>query len=137
MSRIQFDPSLVGVDVVTAYLPDHSSPEDGQYTFAYTISISNRSEVPVQLLSRHWIITDADNDVQEVRGEGVVGEQPVIPPGEAYRYTSGATLATPVGCMEGSYYMVVRDPMDINPQDLPTFEVPIAAFSLHTPTAVN
>jgi ApaG protein len=93
--------------------------------------------VPVQLLSRHWIITDADNDVQEVRGEGVVGEQPVIGPGDSFRYTSGATLTTPVGCMEGSYYMVVREPMELDPADLPTFEVPIAAFSLHTPTALN
>ncbi len=137
MTSIQFDPAQVAVDVLTAYLPEHSSPEEGQYTFAYTITISNSSEVPVQLLSRHWVITDADNDVQEVRGEGVVGEQPVIQPREAFRYTSGATLATPVGCMEGSYYMVVRDPIDIDPRDLPTFEVPIPAFSLHTPTALN
>jgi ApaG protein len=93
--------------------------------------------VPVQLLSRHWIITDADGDVQEVRGEGVVGEQPVIESGQSFRYTSGATLATPVGCMEGSYYMVVREPMEIDPADLPTFEVPIPAFSLHTPTGLH
>lgn len=137
MSRIQFNPALVGVDVVTAYLPEHSSPEDGQYSFAYTITINNASDLPVQLLSRHWIITDADNDVQEVRGEGVVGEQPVIEPNGSFRYTSGASLATPVGCMEGSYFMVVRDPIDIDPRELPTFEVPIPAFSLHTPTALN
>ncbi|MAT93525.1 MAG: Co2+/Mg2+ efflux protein ApaG [Halioglobus sp.] len=137
MSRIQFNPALVGVDVVSAYLPEHSSPEDGQYSFAYTITISNASDLPVQLLSRHWIITDADNDVQEVRGEGVVGEQPVIEPNSSFRYTSGASLATPVGCMEGSYFMVVRDPIDIDPRELPTFEVPIPAFSLHTPTALN
>jgi ApaG protein len=127
----------VGIHVLTTYLPSHSHPEDDQYTFAYTITISNDSELPVQLLSRHWIITDANNDVQEVRGEGVVGEQPVIPPGESFRYTSGATLTTPVGCMEGSYFMVVREPMDIDPSELPTFEVPIRAFSLHTPTALN
>ena len=137
MSRIQFNPALVGVDVVSAYLPEHSSPEDGQYSFAYTITISNASDLPVRLLSRHWIITDADNDVQEVRGEGVVGEQPVIEPNSSFRYTSGASLATPVGCMEGSYFMVVRDPIDIDPRELPTFEVPIPAFSLHTPTALN
>lgn len=123
--------------MVTAYLPGHSRPDDDQYTFAYTITISNGSNLPVQLLSRHWIITDADNEVQEVRGEGVVGEQPVIPPQASFRYTSGATLTTPVGCMEGSYFMVVREPMDIDPRDLPTFEVPIRAFSLHTPTALN
>jgi ApaG protein len=137
MSSTVFSPSLVGIDVVTAYLPSHSRPEEQQYTFAYTITINNGSDLPVQLLSRHWIITDADNEVQEVRGEGVVGEQPVIPPRASYRYTSGATLATPVGCMEGSYSMVVREPMEIDPHDLPTFEVPIRAFSLHTPTALN
>jgi ApaG protein len=80
MPRIPFNSSLVGVNVVTAYLPRHSRPDDDQYTFAYTITISNGSNLPVQLLSRHWIITDADNEVQEVRGEGVVGEQPVIAP---------------------------------------------------------
>ena len=137
MTKIQFNPSLVAVDVITAYLPDHSEPDDGQYTFAYTITIHNGSDLPVQLLSRHWIITDADSDVQEVRGEGVVGEQPIIEPNSAFRYTSGATLATPVGCMEGSYSMVVREPINIDPRELPTFEVPIAAFSLHTPTALN
>jgi ApaG protein len=137
MSRMPFNPALVGVNVVTAYLPSHSRPDDGQYTFAYTITISNGSDLPVQLLSRHWIITDADNEVQEVRGEGVVGEQPVIPPQASFRYTSGATLSTPVGCMEGKYFMVVREPMDIDPAELPTFEVPIRAFSLHTPTALN
>lgn len=137
MPNIEINPSLVGVKVVTTYLPSHSQPEGDQYTFAYTITISNASDLPVQLLSRHWIITDADDDVQEVRGEGVVGEQPLIAPGESFRYTSGATLATPVGCMEGSYFMVVREPMDIPPHDLPTFEVPIPAFSLHTPTALH
>lgn len=137
MPRIPFKPSLVAIDVVTAYLPGHSRPQDRQYSFAYTITISNDSDLPVQLLSRHWIITDADNEVQEVRGEGVVGEQPVIPPQASFRYTSGATLATPVGCMQGSYSMVVREPMDLDPRELPTFEVPVRAFSLHTPTALH
>lgn len=137
MPRIPFNPSQVAIDVVTAYLPQHSRPEERHYTFAYTVTISNASDLPVQLLSRHWIITDANSDVQEVRGEGVVGEQPVIQPQASFRYTSGATLTTPVGCMEGSYSMVVREPMDIDPGELPTFEVPIRAFSLHTPTALN
>ena len=137
MSNVLFDPSLVGIDVNAAYLPNHSSPDDDQYTFAYTITIRNDSELPVQLLSRHWIITDADNEVQEVRGDGVVGEQPIIQPQESFQYTSGATLTTPVGCMEGSYFMVVREPMEIDPQRLPTFQVPVPAFSLHTPTALN
>jgi len=137
MSKTPFDPSQVNVTVVTTYLPGHSRPDEDQYTFAYTITINNAANVPVQLLSRHWIITDADNQVQEVRGDGVIGEQPVIEPDNFYRYTSGATLTTPVGCMEGTYYMVVREPRDIDPADLPTFEVPIAPFSLHTPTALN
>ena len=137
MPRHPFNPSLVEINVVTTYLPSHSSPEDSQYTFAYTVTISNASDQPVQLLSRHWIITDADNDVHEVRGDGVVGEQPVIQPQDSFRYTSGATLNTPLGYMQGSYFMVVREPMDIDTQELPTFEVPIRAFSLHTPTALN
>lgn len=137
MDKISFNPALVGVNVVTTYLPSHSNPDEGHFTFAYTITISNAGDLPVQLLSRHWLITDANDDVQEVRGEGVVGEQPVIPPGGSFRYTSGTTLATPVGYMEGSYFLVVREPMEVPPEDLPTFEVPIPAFSLHTPTALN
>ena len=125
MSRIQFNPALVGVDVVSAYLPEHSSPEDGQYSFAYTITISNASDLPVQLLSRHWIITDADNDVQEVRGEGVVGEQPVLTPGDAFKYTSGTPLATPSGMMMGAYEMET--------QDGNYFDVAVPAFSLDSP----
>ena len=137
MPNIEFNPKLVGVSVVTAYLPRHSTPDDGRYTFAYTITISNAGDMPVQLLSRHWLITDADDDVQEVRGEGVVGEQPIIQPGGSFRYTSGATLATPVGFMKGNYFMVVREPMEVPPEELPNFEVPIPAFTLHTPTALN
>ncbi len=137
MPKMPFNPSRIEINVVTTYLPSHSSVEDNQYTFAYTITITNESDLPVQLLSRHWIITDADNEVQEVRGEGVVGEQPVIQPQASFRYTSGATLTTPVGCMEGAYFMVVHEPMDIDPKELPTFEVPIRPFSLHTPTALH
>lgn len=127
----------VGVAVVTTYLPGHSKPELDQYAFAYTITISNDGDVPVQLLSRHWVITDADSGVQEVRGEGVVGEQPLIPPGKSFRYTSGATLTTPVGCMEGSYTMVRRDDDEQATSPRENFEVPIPAFSLHTPTALH
>jgi ApaG protein len=137
MKKTEFNPSLVGVRVVTTYLPSHSDPEEGHYTFAYTITISNAGDAPVQLLSRHWIITDANDEVQEVQGEGVVGEQPVIQAGSSFRYTSGTTLATPVGYMQGSYFMVVREPSEIPPEELPTFEVPVPAFSLHTPTALN
>ena len=137
MTITPFNPSLVGVSVVTTYLPSHSNPEDGHYTYAYTITVSNAGDLPVQLLSRHWLITDANNEVQEVRGEGVVGEQPIIQPGASFRYTSGATLATEIGYMEGSYFMVVREPMEVPVKELPSFEVPIAAFTLHTPTALN
>ncbi|MCR9107157.1 MAG: Co2+/Mg2+ efflux protein ApaG [Gammaproteobacteria bacterium] len=137
MSNVEFNPSDVQVDVVTTYLQEHSKPAEDHYTFAYTITIRNHSSVPVQLLSRHWIITNADNEVHQVRGEGVVGEQPVVHPARSFTYTSGATLTTPVGCMEGSYSMVVRNPIDIDPKDLPTFEVPIPAFSLHKPNALN
>ncbi len=127
----------VDVTVVTTYLPGHSRPDQRQYAFAYTITISNNSDIPVQLLSRHWIITDADNAVQEVRGEGVVGEQPLIRPGQSFRYTSGATLATPVGRMAGSYTMVCRMEGDQLASGDRQFEVPIPAFSLHTPTALH
>ncbi len=136
MAESEFNPEHVRVKVATAYLPGHSSPDEDQYTFAYTITISNSGSRPVQLLSRHWVITDADSKVQEVRGEGVVGEQPVIPPGESYRYTSGTTINTPVGFMEGSYYMVLSD--DAAPTEtLDQFQVPIPPFTLHTPTALN
>ena len=127
----------VNVDVLTTYLARHSRPADKQYAFAYTITISNEGGVPVQLLSRHWVITDADGEVQEVRGEGVVGEQPVIQPGSFFRYTSGATLPTPVGFMQGNYTMIVLDDQDTDPGALTAFEVPIRAFTLHTPTALN
>ncbi|MFT6286177.1 MAG: ApaG protein [Halieaceae bacterium] len=136
MSNTDFNPALVGIQILTTYLPTHSRPEDHQYTFAYTITISNASDQPVQLLSRHWVITDGNNGVQEVRGEGVVGEQPVIAPDQSFRYTSGATLPTPVGYMEGSYTMIVPEG-EVDLTEQPAFEVPIPAFTLHTPTALN
>lgn len=137
MTEHSFDPDNVTVDVRTTYLPSHSSPESGQFTFAYTIDITNFGMQPVQLLSRHWQITDGNGDVQEVRGDGVVGEQPVIEPGTHFRYTSGATLPTPVGYMQGEYTMIVHDGGEIDPKEQPAFEVPIRAFTLHTPTALN
>ena len=133
MPNNPFNPSLVGVSVVTTFLPTHSTPEDGHFTFAYTITISNNGDLPVQLLSRHWLITDADNQTQEVRGEGVVGEQPLIAPGKHFRYTSGTTMETSIGFMEGSYTMVVID--EKTPST--TFEVPIPPFSLHIPNALH
>jgi ApaG protein len=105
------DPPLHAIEVIvsTRYLDDQSIPEDDRYVFAYTIRINNVGQVPAQLLSRHWLITDANGQVQEVRGEGVVGEQPRLRPGEHFEYTSGAVLETPLGTMRGSYRMVADD----------------------------
>ena len=89
------------VQVRTRYLPEQSEPEQGSYAFAYTITIRNTGDVPSQLISRHWVITDADEQVQEVNGLGVVGHQPLLPPGESFEYTSWATIKTPVGTMRG------------------------------------
>lgn len=99
------DPKNIVVRPIPQYLPEKSSPEDGQFVFAYTITIENLGPETAQLISRHWLITDANEAVQEVRGEGVVGEQPILKPGQAFRYTSGCTLPTPVGTMKGSYQM--------------------------------
>ena len=137
MTTAEINPALIGIKVVTTYLPSHSRPEDDQYTFAYTITISNAADVAVQLLSRHWIITDADSAVEEVRGDGVVGEQPIIEPGSSFRYTSGANLPTPVGCMEGEYTFIALHEGAGASTELLAFEVPIPAFTLHTPTALN
>ena len=98
---------LVGVEA--SYIDDQSNPDDDRYVFAYTITISNTGQVPAKLLNRHWLITDANGKIQEVRGEGVVGEQPRLQPGEEYRYTSGAVLETSVGAMEGEYEMVTDE----------------------------
>ena len=105
------DPPLHAIEVIvsTRFLDDQSIPEDGRYVFAYTIRIHNIGQVPAQLVSRHWLITDANGKVQEVRGEGVVGEQPWLRPGEHFEYTSGAVLETPLGTMRGSYQMRADD----------------------------
>ena len=97
------------VTVRSQYIPEKSSTAARQFAFAYTVNIANRGEVTAQLESRHWIITDAEGDVQEVRGEGVVGAQPVLEPGEEFEYTSWCMIATPVGTMRGSYQMVTAD----------------------------
>ena len=98
----------IRVDVDTSYLEDQSDPKERRYVFSYTITIRNEGSVPARLLTRHWIITDSNGKVQEVRGEGVVGEQPYLKPGQGFRYSSGAVLETPVGAMQGSYQMVER-----------------------------
>jgi ApaG protein len=99
----------VTVTARSAYLPEQSDAEQARYVFAYTITITNTGSLAAQLVSRHWIITDADDKVQEVKGLGVVGEQPHLKPGESFEYTSGTAIATPVGTMRGSYQMVAED----------------------------
>ncbi|MGH8231471.1 MAG: Co2+/Mg2+ efflux protein ApaG [Steroidobacteraceae bacterium] len=115
----------ISIDVETTYLDDQSEPREQRYVFAYTVTIRNEGAVPAKLLTRHWIITDANGRVQEVRGDGVVGEQPYLKPGQGFRYSSGAVLETPVGTMQGSYQMVDDDGAQ--------FDAPIAAFRLAMP----
>ena len=115
----------IRVEVDTSYLEDQSDPKERRYVFSYTITIRNEGSVPARLLTRHWIITDSNGKVQEVRGEGVVGEQPYLKPGQGFRYSSGAVLETPVGAMQGSYQMVADDGEQ--------FDAPIAPFRLAMP----
>jgi ApaG protein len=118
-------PHQIRIEVETAYLDEQSDPKERRYVFSYTITIRNEGLVPARLLTRHWVITDANGKVQEVRGDGVVGEQPHLKPGQGFRYSSGAVLETPVGAMQGSYEMVTDDGM--------RFDAPIAAFRLAMP----
>jgi ApaG protein len=99
----------IRVDVVTRYLPEQSDPESDRYVFSYAITITNVGSIAAQLISRHWLITDASGRVQEVRGLGVVGNQPLLQPGERFEYASGSALETPVGTMKGTYQMVAED----------------------------
>ena len=99
----------ITIEPIAAYLADQSDEAAGRYVFAYTITITNAGEIPVQLISRRWLITDSNQQIQEVQGLGVVGEQPKLKPGESFEYTSGTALATPVGTMRGSYQMVAED----------------------------
>jgi ApaG protein len=115
----------IRVRVKSLYLADQSSPRDDRYVFAYTITISNESALTAQLRTRHWIITDARGEVEEVRGDGVVGEQPRLTPGQTFQYTSGCVLTTPIGTMQGSYRFW-RD-------DGSFFDAAIAPFSLASP----
>ena len=119
----------IGVSTATQYLPDQSDEPAGRYVFAYTITIRNSGSMAAQLISRHWIITDAQGLVQEVRGLGVVGSQPLLQPGESFEYTSGASIATPVGTMRGSYQMLA--------QDGTRFEAEIPAFTLSVPRVLH
>lgn len=115
----------IRVDVNTNYVDDQSKPDENKFAFAYTITIRNEGQVPARLMARHWVITDANGKVQEVRGDGVVGEQPYLLPGQGFRYSSGAVLETPVGAMQGSYQMVTDDGAH--------FDAPIAPFRLAMP----
>ena len=119
----------ISVTARTAFIPEQSDVQNGRYVFAYTITITNTGGVAAQLVSRHWIITDANNQVQEVRGPGVVGEQPRLRPGESFEYTSGAAIATPVGTMRGSYQMVAEDGE--------RFDAPIPEFTLSMPRVLH
>ncbi len=111
------------------YQPEQSSPENERYVFSYTVTISNIGSEPARLIDRHWVITDSNGNVQEVRGEGVIGEQPRLAPGEHYQYTSGTILATPIGSMQGSYGMLGDDGS--------RFDAEIPAFSLASTTSIH
>jgi ApaG protein len=124
MTRYEFT-----VQVQPRYLAEQSEPEEGRYLFAYTVTIRNTGEVAAQLVSRHWIITDADGQIEEVRGPGVVGEQPVLQPGQVFQYTSGCPLPTAVGSMHGSYQCIAEDGT--------AFEAPIQEFVLSAPRALH
>ena len=115
----------IRIQVATTYVDDQSEPDADRYVFAYTITISNDGDVAAQLLSRHWVITDANGKVQEVSGDGVVGEQPYLHPGERFRYSSGAVIETPVGAIQGLYRMKSDSGTD--------FDAPIPPFTLAVP----
>ncbi|MCZ6771067.1 MAG: Co2+/Mg2+ efflux protein ApaG [Proteobacteria bacterium] len=119
----------IRVTVDTVYVEEQSDPETDRYVFAYTITIENSGSITAQLLNRHWIITDAAGQVQEVKGEGVVGEQPILQPGGTFRYTSAAMIETPVGTMTGSYEMVAADGV--------RFDAEIPAFKLSAPNLLH
>lgn len=117
------------VSVAPHFVPEQSDPAEQQYVFAYTVRITNTGEYPVQVISRHWIITDSNRHTQEVRGLGIVGQQPLIPPGETFEYTSACPLPTPVGTMRGTYHCVGENGIP--------FEVQIAEFMLAMPRTLH
>jgi ApaG protein len=119
----------IEIRVEPAYIAEQSAPAEGRYVFSYTITIRNAGSLPAKLISRHWIIADANGQEREVRGDGVVGEQPHLDPGEDFRYTSGAVLETPVGSMRGSYQMLAADGM--------AFDAPIPVFTLALPRTLH
>jgi ApaG protein len=124
MSQYEFS-----VSAQVQYLPEESDPERHQYAFAYTLTIRNTGQVPAQLIARHWVITDSENTVQEVKGLGVVGHQPLLKPGEHFEYTSWAVIATPVGTMRGDYFCVAEDGE--------RFDAPVPEFVLRMPRTLH
>jgi ApaG protein len=119
----------IQIDVRTVYLPGQSAPEEDRYVFAYTITITNSGSVAARLMTRHWVITDANERTREVHGEGVVGEQPYLLPGTSFQYTSGTILETPVGTMRGSYQMIADDGAE--------FDAEIPSFTLSIPRTLH
>lgn len=117
------------VEVEPQYIPEQSEPDENRYVFAYTVTIRNIGSVPVKLLTRHWVITDANGHVREVHGQGVVGEQPYLRPGEGFRYTSGSQLETPIGSMSGNYELIADDGV--------RFEAEIPLFVLSAPRTLH
>lgn len=126
MASTQYE---ITVQARSTYVPEQSDEDGGRYVFAYTITITNTGSVAARLVSRHWIITDSDNQVQEVRGTGVIGEQPLIKPSESFEYTSGTAIATPVGTMRGTYQMVADDGT--------AFDATIPEFTLSIPRVLH
>ena len=123
------NPYEIDIEVETSYMADHSEPDKDRYVFAYTITLVNRGSISAKLLTRRWIITDADNRIEEVEGEGVVGEQPTLKPGEGFRYTSGTGVETPVATMHGTYKMLAEDGN--------TFDTDIPQFVLSAPRVLH
>ncbi len=119
----------IEVSVKSTYIDSQSAPEANRYVFAYTVTIKNSGSVPAKLLTRHWVIKDANSKIQEVRGSGVVGEQPYLAPGMSFEYTSGTVLETPVGSMQGSYQMIADDGVE--------FDAEIPAFVLTIPRTLH
>ncbi len=119
----------IDVSVISRFLPEQSQPEQERFAFAYTVTLSNVGEQPAKLISRHWVITDGNGNVQEVRGSGVIGQQPRLEPGQTHTYSSGTLMATRVGNMHGSYQMLADDGT--------RFDAPIAPFRLAVPGALH
>ena len=126
MSNNTYD---ISIDVQPAYIAEQSDPNSNHYVFSYTVTIKNNGNIPAKLLTRHWIITDGDGEIQEVKGEGVVGETPHLKPGEDFRYTSGTMMRTPIGTMHGSYQMTTEDGE--------SFDAMIAECALSEPMTVH